>query len=262
MFAEKSVFQHMLILHEATNAFDLVSFHHQLQTLFTAFLYHEFYLFSYLQTLDIYVLMCKPFQYKEFQKSSHLLKLIFKGSLFCMLIVSTYLIRIPIKLYLASVYDAKTIFRAMIRKMLISKWIVYIDEVKFLILKIVHFVSVAKMAYSIRKCFDESSKLVTKNSNHTLKRRVCNFALIPVLINILFGIHEGIRCFSNIFQAVKLPQKNFNCSEDFIIKRDVVVCLTAINLTIGSIVYFVGYNALYAKLRGLCRSCSNRAKSI
>ena len=255
MFVEKSPSQLLWIVHEASNAFDLVRFQQQCQLFFTEFLYHEFYLFSFLQTLDIYILMCKPFQYKEFCKRSHVLKLILKGSIFCMLIESEHLFTISSNLYFAFVYDTKTIFMAMYKQQQIQIWISYLVAVKFLIVKIVYFISVAKMVFSIRKSFDESSKLTSKTSSVSVKRRVSNFALIPVFINILFGIHEGLYHFSTIFVAVNMSQKNFRCSEIFIIRKDVVVCLTAINLTIGSIIYFIGYNALYAKLReNWCRS--------
>ena len=212
------------------------------------FIYHEYYLFSFLQSLDIYVMVCKPFQYEEFTEIANLLKIILKGSLLIFVLVSDCLVKILVDYFFSTMYEIKDLHRTRGQKYRIILSIECVNVANYIVLKVAYSVIIVRMALSVRRSLAESSKLTGQRSKHDMQRRLFRFTLIPVFLNLFFSFQEISSVIAKIYHAFN-PTNSLNCLPFILVTKKFVVCLTATNITFGTLVYFTGYLALFTNVR-------------
>ena len=228
-------------------------FGESLSDFFRDFFQWEYYFLSLLQSFDIYVLICKPFQYHDFAKYDHILKIVSMGTLSCFLLASDQVALTLISCIYSPISDPQNLPK----KIDISRWINVAHFGKQMMLKVGYTIAVVNMAKSVKQSLINSRNMANKNEKFYLHLRLFYFTLIPIFLNLLFATHEILSAMTAIcihnFCGKKLG--NF-------IKSDLIACLTGANITTGTFVYFIGYFLLFSELRKVIYNACKRMTPV
>ena len=235
------------ITYSILTARDIQNFGKSLSTFFLDFFRWEYYFLSLLQSLDVYVLICKPFRYNDFANNFKVLKMVSLGALACFIFSIDHIIVLLVNAFYLAENE-----REILTKDDILRWLSYADIGKHVGLKVAYSVAVIKMALSIRKCLSDSSKLTDKSKSLNLHQRLFRFTLIPLSLNFLYATHEGLDIYNIICKYSDYVRKYKTFQPGMFIKPDIIACLTATNIFMGTLIYVIGYFSLFSELRKIC----------
>ena len=205
-----------------------------------------------MQSLDINVMICNPFDYAQFSKWRKVMKLFSLGALTCFMLGFDDLV--PIIVALVRLNKRLMAFD----KELLSSYqsILYkLDAfglAKMILFKIIFTGVVAKLSWNTKKSLDESANMAGDKAKHALYRRLFVFSLLPLFLNLFFVIPEAISEGS----SYDLDNIRTDCkSIGFFERMDVKLCGQALLIPLGSLSYIVAYTTMYPNIRGalLCK---------
>ena len=250
-FATSSLFNNDLT--EAVGrGFDMSVIGKTISIFFSQYFHAQYFFFSFIQSLDAYNMVCKPFNYKEFSCKIHLCVLMMKGCLVCLLYSSQHLISMVFPLAM-SLKDFDRL--AFIRRMNIKWWMNVFDVVKILSCKVVFTVVVLLMAKKIKTNFKESDELVNNQRNKTVQKRLFRFALIPIFLCFIFLPYEGLNAFYSFFYFGIT-----NCSYVSLFPMKVAVQIfRVVTMVAASFISYAAYVLLFSNLRKSLQ-CSNHRR--
>ena len=233
--------------------YDLREIGDQISFFFSQYLFAQYYFFSLIQCMDVYVMVCKPFDYEEFSRRTHLCTLKLKGVLACLLYSSQYLIAMVLPILLSSEHSPHI---ALLKRMDIKWWMHVFYVVKLLLCKLIYTMVVMSMAKMIKTSLKVSNELVNNQKNLTVHKRLYKFALIPVFLNFFFVPYESLNAFFSFYYFGKK-----DCSDETLFSLKVTVqILHVFTLSAASGISYGAYVLLFSNLRKSLR-CDHWLKS-
>merc|ERR1712074_174923 len=162
--------------------------------------------------------------------------------------VSDCLVKILVDYFFSTMYEIKDLHRTRGQKYRIILCIECVNVANYIVLKVAYSVIIVRMALSIRRSLAESSKLTGQRCKYDMQRRLFRFTLIPVFLNLFFSFQETSSAFAKLYHAFN-STNSLNCLPFILVTKKFEVCLTATNITFGTLVYFTGYLALFTNVR-------------
>ena len=150
------------------------------------FIDYMFYFLTLMQTIDVYILVCFPFNYANFEKKANKAKWLLGGTLICLLLQGDQLFLASYRVYQFLEGNVKMLHHMHSEEVMtpIMNNVFIIHTVKFVVIKITYFTVVTRLAFSTRAGLRESARLSERPDN--LPQRIFYFALIPLFISALF----------------------------------------------------------------------------
>ena len=209
-------------------------------TLFRYFANNMFYFLSLMQSLDIYVMVCKPMAYTDFVQKRNVMKNLFIGTVISFLLASEKIMDLLFTLYYQ--YGGYHHDRFLLHKNMHFAIHLFI-LVAFIIAKIIYSLAVVRLAFFTRAGLLESSRMSKKKGN--LHKKLFLFTLIPMILCMLFTVHEVLTLANEI--------KPIN---SVIFSEQVREGLSSFMLTVGSCAYYFIYLILFSQVRDvfMCKS--------
>ena len=222
--------------------FDLSEVGDQISFFFSQYFFAQYYFFSLIQCMDVYIMVCKPFDYEEFSRKIHLCTLMLKGGLACLLYSSQYLIAMAFPIVLSLEHSHHT---GILERMNIKWWMNVFHVAKLFLCKLIYTMVVVSMAKKIKTSLKESNELVNNKKNSTVHKRLYRFALIPVFLNFFFVPYES---FNGFFSFYYFGMKD--CSDETLFSLKVTVqILHVFTLSAASGISYGAYVLLFSNLR-------------
>ena len=198
------------------------------------FFYFQYYLFCLMQTIDLHCMICHPFGYETFSKTSNLVRLGLVGSAVSLLLSFESLIL----MFFVS-YSNKLPLSVVAK---FSRHIVKIHiftALKFGVAKLIYTLFAGKLAWEIKGKLAEISGLSMNQERNNMHQALYRFNLIPLLVNILLLSHD-IPMFIFLFI-------NGDCSQRSL--EPIFIIVSAVTFTFTSFSYSIGYIPLFPKIR-------------
>ena len=231
--------------------FDLSVILNKVSLFFSQYLFAQYYFFSLIQCMDVYIMVCKPFDHEEFSRKTHLCTLMSKGCLACLLYSSQHLIAMVFPIVL----PLKHSHTAFLVRMNIKWWMNVFHVVKLFLCKVIYTMVVISMAKTISTSLKESNELGNHQKNKTVHQRLYRFALIPIFLNFVFLPYEILKSF---FSFYYFEMKD--CSGSFFPMKVTVHIFHVITLSAASGISYAAYVFLFTNLRKSIQCCQ-RLKS-
>ena len=204
---------------------------------------YMYYFLSLMQSYDVYVMVCKPFDYAEFTKKCNVAKYFIGGLAFCFVIACDSFANLAFEIFLAiqGTLDGQT---SRERYFNLHENVRYgmgiFGIVKLIMLKLAYSVAVVRMAWLTRESLVRSSKI--SKLNRGLHHHLFYFSLIPLFGSVLFTGHELM---------ISLKMVKWIKVSDFII-----ICIQSSIVAFGSLFHFFGYILVFPLVRKkiMCQS--------
>ena len=232
----------------------LVEFHifvsQKLMQMISYFAYYNFYFMSFMQNFDLYTMICNPMGYEIFKETKNVMKLITIGLVICLAASSDHLLFILIRMKYP-INKRENLMRDNDAQINMSFAVGIFNAVKFAVMKICYTVAIVRMAIRTRKALQQSAELSNNKNKTNLNRRLFVLTLIPLLLSMLFTVHE-------LFHVVKpfiIVNLDDGCSTHFLYRKDVFLGVYASSFTFGSFVYYASYLILFPKIRNSFFHC-------
>ena len=197
------------------------------------------------------MMVCKPFDYKEFCKKEKLIKNLFIGAGFCLIASSDQLVELAFEIYYTAMDDEKDPSIGMILRFShknIHFGIDVFNFVKIMVTKMVFSVAVARLAWLTRSGLITSDR--TSKRNTRMYNRLFYFSLIPLFLNVIFTVHEVLNLLVPILDTEN-PLSTIPFPDESVIARIQVSVIT-----FGSLTYCMAYLILFSNVRNifLCKA--------
>ena len=222
-------------------------------TFISEYLHTQYYFFSLVQTLDVYVMICKPFDYKEFSGKKNLCVLMLKGCLACLLYASLKIVAIASP-FIWSIKETHY-HRLFLKRMNVKWWISVVHVAKLVIGKLVYTVVIWVMAKSINKALKESAEMKNQ-SNQTIHKRLFRFALIPLFLNFCFLPYEAVTAYIPFYSHGKT-----DCAGKSLVPILLGAQIAEVaSILVASMLSYAAYMVLFSNLRQsfFCKNRQNR----
>ena len=190
-----------------------------------------------MQSLDIYKLICFPFEYADFCNTRNFIKYLFMACCVSCLATIDHAAVVIINLYFKISSDP-TKFMVEIQRHEIIHSLRFLTIFKLALIKIVLLVANLKLVVAIRKSLNESVDISGRKKQSS--KRLLFFSLLPLCFNILFSIHELL--------AIVFSFKTYDGKEAFV-SDEVIMNLTIVVLTLQPLSYLAAYFYLFPGLR-------------
>ena len=215
-------------------------------TFIQTFFCHFYYFLSFMQTLDMNNMVCKPFDYKKFCKPRKIIQYLSVGVLACFASAMDDLIHLIVSFVRISDDSFFHETGQFLTYFSIRDGIDTFSLVKMILLKMIYTGFIIKLSWDTKKALNESAKMAGESAKHSLYRRLFGFSLLPLCLNLLFIIPEAIA----ESKSVKNDMIWINCQQNGIFERvDVKMGILASMVTCGSFSYIIAYVALYSNVR-------------
>ena len=216
-------------------------------------LYCDFYFFSLMQSVDVYVMICHSFEYEGFTKTRNIVKITAIGASLCCLGCVDNLVRTSYEyMFLQDIIDYDYDF---LRRMLRGTW--YFAIVKLGVIKIAYAVTISKIGYAVKSKLDASTELMRNDERVSLYQSLTKFVYIPLITNFILLGHD-IPYLANLY-LISYSVCDSNISSNIGFWQN----MSAIGFTIASFSHVLGYAFLFPKLANAfaCfKACSAKSR--
>ena len=196
--------------------------------------YFKIYIYCLMQSLDIYKLICSPFEYADFSNTRNFMKCLFIACcVSCLAAIDHVAV---INLYFSS-EPAKIIEELKSHQSILHSLRLF-TIFKLALIKTLLLVANLKLVVAIRKSLNESVDISGRKKQSS--KRLLFFSLLPLCFNILFSIHELL--------AIVFSFKTYDGKEAFV-SDEVIMNLTIVVLTLQPLSYLAAYFYLFPGLR-------------
>ena len=230
---------------EATYGMGEFFWRHLLAPLFQSFFLNTQYFLSFMQSLDVYQMVCNPLLYAEFCTKSNVIKYLGVGVVVCFVLVLEDIIEM-----IASgviITDPKELMK-MGPQMI--EYINFVDIlakyrlVKFIVAKVIHSGVIIMLAAKTKAALNQSVEMTQDKKKSQLYKRLFIFTLIPLGINFWFLFPELL----NVIWPLSTPL-NKAAYRTFFLRKDVRAYIHASMTAIASFTYFVAFPLLFPKIK-------------
>ena len=202
-----------------------------------------YYFYSFMQSYDVYVMVCKPFDYAHFSESSAIMKYMLWGSAFCFLFACDSLVNLAIEIvFTVEGTDLKGYtYRGLpvgglhydYDSLRVLFCLRIVGFVKLIILKLAYSVAVVRLACLTRKSLLESLQI--SKLNRKLHQTLFYFTLIPLFLSVMFSVHEVMILFNRL---------------NWVLLGDhIVIGVQSTVVAFGSLFHFFGYIIISPTIR-------------
>ena len=235
--------QNLIGERDAVNAKDMV-IHKKVISFFKSVFYLLYYFLSFMQSFDLYTMICNPFQYADLIEKNLIWKYLSWGCLLCLVLASDDLWIVAVAL--CWFQDTLMYMNEFEKFNEIADNIDKFTIGKMTLIKIVYAVAIVKMSWKTKNALEESSKMVGSKAKTKLHRRLFYFSLIPLFLNIVFSIPESF----DLLHQRRQTNMNLDCfTEGWHQRDDVKMILMGLALPMAIISYIVAYLIIFPKLR-------------
>ena len=227
---------------------------------FESFFNHLAFFLSFMQTIDVYKMVCEPFKYIEFARKEVVSKYIGMGICICIALNIEELIGVCVWAgswaYNTSDDGFDGVAHFMELKNGVIFYILMYNVTKSFLVRIVFAIVVSRLAFLVRKSLLETSQVGGEltDEKKALYSRLFYFCLIPLFLNFLFLIPEVLFAVSNIFVSYR-----DDCFYPaFFRKKNVLMVVLQSSFALGSLTYYFAFIALFPAVRNtfLCTTRS------
>ena len=223
---------------------------HFLINFFAEFANSEFYFASMMHSYDFFIMICHPFDYAEFQ-GRKVWRLIFLGTLVCFVFSVEYLVCLIVNISCSDglYYKKECIIWVQDARVIIAIY----TAIKTIILKIVYFVTIKKLASKTKKALDESAQMKPDHNQRDLHNKLYTFTLIPIFLNFLYLFHEV----PFLVVAIISCMMKVSAKISYILQ-----CVKGGMFTLGLVTYVGAFVTLFPKIKeSLCCLIQKRNNS-
>ena len=142
---------------------------------------YQFYLTSLMQSMDVYKMVCSPFDYKEYSSMKNLIKQILVGTMVCLALCLDTVARgflLPAVIHGGHGGQSKAGS--------IAKGIAVVEVVKTVSFKILYSIAICRLAYMTKKGLSQSFEISQDAKRKRKHQRIFYFTLIPFFLNLVF----------------------------------------------------------------------------
>ena len=211
------------------------------------FAYYNLYFMSLMQSVDVYKMICKPFDYNEFCRGK-LMKYISVGACMCLLASSDQIVSWYFGLAFMDLISNESLQAAVAEQKAYFGLSVF-DFLKTILIKILYSWAAIRLAWLSRAGMKESSKMSKRQS--TICVRIFYYSLIPLFLSLLFSVHE-------VFLLLKpfIGRRSYLEINIYFPKDDVITGIQVSVITFGSLLYCIGYVILFPNVKNVF-SCNS-----
>ena len=203
-------------------------------------LFHfEYYFLSLMQSMDIYVMVCKPLEYHTFCTKANLCKHLSIGFMMGALLAGDNMLLFTIHLVFSKKFMQN--YGEFLFKLPFG-FDVY-NVVKVILPKIIFSLMTSRMAFMTRERLIESAEFSQNQKVVVLQKRLFIFSLLPLFLNIL---NLGPETLDVMYDMV---WNQCNGDSDSLIFQ-IRICLNVLVFALNNFVYLMGYFVLFPNVRG------------
>ena len=232
------------------------AFANELMKFLRMYCYYIFTITSCLNSDDIRMMICHPFEYSDYSKTLNVVKRVLIGTLLSLFLCIDTLANIALLTWSYTMYESNRLMEHFSIRAIRSgvkspqNIITYISIVKTILFKLVLGVVVTRMALMVKRSLAESRRLASKRSNNIL-----TFILFPVFNSLLYLGHDA----TLLVNSFSLP-----CEFGVFTVADTTVRDDFVHI-FSATIFFIGYLfnnclcylTLLSKLRESC-CCKSR----
>ena len=198
------------------------------------FFYFQYYSFCLMQTIDLHCMICQPFGYETFSKTSNLVRLGLVSTAISLLLSIDSLIL----MFLVS-YSNKLPLSVVAKFSHHEDKIHIFTALKIGMAKLIYTLLAGKLALEIKGKLAEMSGLSMNQERNNINKALYRFNLIPLIMNILLLGHD-IPMLTYLFI-------DRDCSRRSL--EPIFIIVSAVAFTVTSFCYGIGYITLFPKIR-------------
>ena len=152
-------------------------------TFLQSFIYHNFYFLSLMHSIDIYIMVCRSFQYKKFRSTNFGLKMLAMGACFCLLAIADELVALIRVVMLITIYGIYEDIESAVKFLKASN---IFHLVKLCVFKVSYAIAVGRLAQLVRKQPVHSMALAANIDRKSRYTSLVAFVCVPLLMNVVF----------------------------------------------------------------------------
>ena len=217
--------------------------------------YYGMYFLPFLQSFDVYMMICKPLNYAGFWNKKRISIYLLIGFIACAFFFVEDVVKFGMDIY-AHVCGFDPVALIMQRMTYYYRISIY-SAVKTCFAKLLYAFGIGRMSFLVRNSLNESLRMTDDNrrGRAALFKRLHCFCLIPQIVNTLNILPE------TLFLIAKVEEhKRKGCaSEKFFDKTETIVLVRLIFFSFGSFAYYFGFLFAFPKVRKIFL-CKNTAK--
>ena len=204
-------------------------------------LYFGLYYLSLMHSVDVYVMICRAFDYESFRKRRNIMRMLIVGGVFCVLMCIEDPVRMSYEYrFLSFDIDHDLYFY---EKLMHGIWCFSIA--KLCLLKTVYAVIVAKIGSAIKLELDSSLEIMSNAKRASIYQSLKSFVYIPSLINVILLSHD-IPYFASSYFYLRGYCEPANY---FYQDKGTLHNISAFGFALASFSHVLGYLFLFPKFR-------------
>ena len=214
---------------------------------------------AFMQTWDVYKLVCDPFKYVEFARLGNIIKYLGWGFLACLLMQSDILTNL-----LLGVFDTSSEMSDYIRQHNgVQFGLELFGFIKLVVARLVFAVVLCRLAVLVRRSLQESSRVEGEQQGRAKKvlyRRLFYFCLVPQFFNILYLVPKILATIFRCLGANPMAIEEADCytMDDFRTAK-LMNIISECSMALGSLTYYLAFVVLFPHVRNtlMCKSKNN-----
>ena len=212
------------------------------------FFYFGCYIIGFMQSLDVYQMICFPFEYKDFCETRNIIKCFLIGCCFSLLAAVDHGIAVLVALAykIGSESDPYSIALQWKSHGNILWGLHIFATLKQALIKTVLLAANSMFVIAVRRCLNES--VTTSGRQKRLYDRLYKFSILPVCLNLIFSVHEALSITYSF---------TYDDGYETFLSEGVIMSISVVVLTIQSLSYLAAYFYLFPGL-GKAMMCSKQ----
>ena len=219
------------------------------------FAYYEYYFATMLHSVDLYVMICNPLNYDTFRETGNVMKIVAIGSAICFIANCERLAELFVHIIFPDII-ADEIEQNYFFKQSLRQGIDIFNIVKYVLLKLIFSVAVAKMAVLTRTGLRQSAKMSNNKTKQSTHHRLFIFSLVPLFMSIFYTVSEVFLIIHPI-----LKTENNECTKHWFYREGIQFSISATLFMIGSFLFNGCFFLLFPKVRKTITGFCGRSNS-